>query len=140
MSDGTSGISEAAKQKLAAALGGSASETSRTQQTPGDGATNGRGTVAGGANGGRTQGATDSLESVVISIVEDATGIEREEITPKSTLDDDLNVDSLSLVDIAVRLEEEFNIEIEDEAIESVATIGKLVKLVDKRVKKAQEQ
>lgn len=110
MAHNTAGISESAKQKLAAAMGGSSAQSSSAK-------------------------APESTEDRVLAIVEDATGIDKEEITSKSTLDDDLNVDSLTLVDIAVRLEEEFNIDIEDEAINKVGTVGQLIKLVDKRTK-----
>lgn len=110
MADDTAGISESAKQKLAAAMGGGSAQSSNAK-------------------------APESTEERVVSIVEDATGIDKAEISSKSSLDDDLNVDSLTLVDIAVRLEEEFTIDIEDEAINKVGTVGQLVKLVDKRVK-----
>lgn len=109
MANDTTGISESAKQKLAAAMGDNAAQTSDAK-------------------------APESTEERVVSIVEDATGISREEISPKSSLDEDLSVDSLTLVDIAVRLEEEFNVEIEDEAINKIATVGQLVKLVEKRI------
>lgn len=109
MANDTTGISESAKQKLAAAMGGNAAQTSDAK-------------------------APESTEEGVVSIVEDATGISREEISPKSSLDEDLSVDSLTLVDIAVRLEEEFNVEIEDEAINKIATVGQLVKLVEMRI------
>ncbi|MBC2681164.1 acyl carrier protein [Corynebacterium anserum] len=109
MADNTTGISESAKQQLAAAMG-SNSPVKKSQSVP------------------------ESTESRVFAIVEDATGVDKEELTSKTTLDDDLNVDSLTLVDIAVRLEEEFNIDVEDEAINKVGTVGQLVKLVEKRL------
>ncbi|WP_408926016.1 acyl carrier protein [Corynebacterium sp. YSMAA1_1_F7] len=68
----------------------------------------------------------------VLNIVEDATGIERDELEGSKRLGDDLNIDSLSLMDIAVRLEEEFGVEVPDEDINRVKTIDELVGLVDK--------
>lgn len=70
--------------------------------------------------------------AIVLDIVEDATGIEREELEGSKRLGDDLNIDSLSLMDIAVRLEEEFGVEVPDEDINRVKTIDELVGLVDK--------
>lgn len=70
--------------------------------------------------------------SIVLDVVEDATGIEREELEGSKRLGDDLNIDSLSLMDIAVRLEEEFGVEVPDEDINRVKTIDELVGLVDK--------
>ena len=68
----------------------------------------------------------------VLDIVEDATGIERDELEGSKRLGDDLNIDSLSRMDIAVRLEEEFGVEVPDEDINRVKTIDELVGLVDK--------
>lgn len=70
--------------------------------------------------------------SIVLDVVEDATGIEREDLEGSKRLGDDLNIDSLSLMDIAVRLEEEFGVEVPDEDINRVKTIDELVGLVDK--------
>ena len=128
MAENTAGISEEQKQKLAAALGGS-DAGSDVGSTPHSSSTK---TSSKGAGDGVS---ADSVENRVMEIVEDATGVEREEITRKSSLDDDLGVDSLTLVDIAVRLEEEFNIQVEDEAINGIGNVGQLVKLVEKRVK-----
>ena len=132
MAENTAGISEEQKQKLAAALGGSAAGSdagSSVESAPRSSSTNTSSTGAGDAV------SADSVENRVMEIVEDATGVERKEITRKSSLNDDLGVDSLTLVDIAVRLEEEFNIQVEDEAINGIGNVGQLVKLVEKRVK-----
>lgn len=111
MADHTSGISDTAKQQLAAALGGSTS--AKTNPAP----------------------QKIGTEQQIINIIEDATGIEKEEITTSSSLVEDLAVDSLTLVDIAVRLEEEFTIHVEDEVINSAGTVGQLVALVEQRLK-----
>lgn len=128
MAENTAGISDEQKQKLAAALGGS-DAGSGVGSTPHSSSAK---TSSKGAGDGVS---ADSVENRVMGIVEDATGVEREEITRKSSLNDDLGVDSLTLVDIAVRLEEEFNIQVEDEAINGIGNVGQLVKLVEKRVK-----
>lgn len=119
MADNRNGISDQAKQKLAAAMGGSASKASADASS----------------HDGKRAESQQTTEQRVIALIEDATGVEREEITPKSSLVNDLNVDSLTLVDIAVRLEEEFNIAVEDEAMNKAGTVSQLVKLVDKRLK-----
>lgn len=128
MAENTAGISEEQKQKLAAALGGSDAGS-------GVGSTPNSSPTKTSTKGAGDSVSADSVENRVMEIVKDATGVEREEITRKSSLNDDLGVDSLTLVDIAVRLEEEFNIQVEDEAINSIGNVGQLVKLVEKRVK-----
>lgn len=86
-----------------------------------------------GKNGAGSAGTgKKDKRSIVLDVVEDATGIEREELEGSKRLGDDLNIDSLSLMDIAVRLEEEFGVEVPDEDINRVKTIDELVGLVDK--------
>lgn len=46
----------------------------------------------------------------------------------------DLGADSLDLVDLAMKLEDEFDIEIPDEEIEHIKSVGDLVNLLDKLV------
>lgn len=84
------------------------------------------------AGSGKNGAGEKDKRSIVLNIVEDATGIEREDLEGSKRLGDDLNIDSLSLMDIAVRLEEEFGVEVPDEDINRVKTIDELVGLVDK--------
>lgn len=84
------------------------------------------------AGSGKNGAGEKDKRSIVLDVVEDATGIEREELEGSKRLGDDLNIDSLSLMDIAVRLEEEFGVEVPDEDINRVKTIDELVGLVDK--------
>lgn len=99
----------------------------------GAGAEGTEGTAGAGKNGAGSAGSGEKdKRSIVLDVVEDATGIEREELEGSKRLGDDLNIDSLSLMDIAVRLEEEFGVEVPDEDINRVKTIDELVGLVDK--------
>lgn len=88
--------------------------------------------TAGAAGSGKNGAGEKDKRSIVLDIVEDATGIERDDLEGSKRLGDDLNIDSLSLMDIAVRLEEEFGVEVPDEDINRVKTIDELVGLVDK--------
>lgn len=88
--------------------------------------------TAGAAGSGKNGAGEKDKRSIVLDVVEDATGIEREDLEGSKRLGDDLNIDSLSLMDIAVRLEEEFGVEVPDEDINRVKTIDELVDLVDK--------
>ena len=72
------------------------------------------------------------LQGKNVLVITANTGIERDELEGPKRLGDDLNIDSLSLMDIAVRLEEEFGVEVPDEDINRVKTIDELVGLVDK--------
>lgn len=74
----------------------------------------------------------DTLERVIEQISNLWAGIDEEEICAESKLNDDLAFDSLDYVDLAVKLEEEFDIKIEDDAIDEWKTVQDVVDYVDK--------
>ena len=53
---------------------------------------------------------------------------EEDKITPETTIADDLGADSLDVVDLLMSIEDEFEIEVPDEEIENIKTVGDLVK------------
>jgi acyl carrier protein len=57
--------------------------------------------------------------------------VEEEKITPETSIVDDLGADSLDVVDLIMSLEEEFDVEIPDEEIESIKLVGDLVKYIE---------
>lgn len=114
------------ENQLAAAL------SKKLKKDGAEGAGAGAKGTAGAAGSGKNGAGEKDKRSIVLDIVEDATGIERDDLEGSKRLGDDLNIDSLSLMDIAVRLEEEFGVEVPDEDINRVKTIDELVGLVDK--------
>ncbi len=56
--------------------------------------------------------------------------VNEEDVTMDSTMDD-LEADSLDLVDIIMSLEDEFQIEISDEALESFTSVGDIVNFIE---------
>jgi len=65
----------------------------------------------------------------VKAIIMDQLGVDEEDITPKTSFQD-LNADSLDIVELVMALEEEFNLDIADEEIENIQTIEDIVKYV----------
>ncbi len=57
--------------------------------------------------------------------------VEEEYIVPEANLLRDLTLDSIDLVDVVMSLEDEFEMEISDEALEDIDTIGDLVKFIE---------
>ena len=57
--------------------------------------------------------------------------VEEEKITMESSITDDLGADSLDVVDLLMSIEDEFDMEIPDEEIENVKTVGDLVGYVE---------
>ncbi len=57
--------------------------------------------------------------------------LEEDSVTMESNIADDLGADSLDVVDMLMSLEDEFDIEIPDEEIENIKTVGQLVKYIE---------
>ncbi|MBM7867043.1 acyl carrier protein [Heliomicrobium gestii] len=67
-----------------------------------------------------------SILEKVKAIVVEQLGVEDEEVTMETSFED-LNADSLDIVELVMALEEEFDIEIPDEDAEKIKTIGAAV-------------
>jgi acyl carrier protein len=63
-------------------------------------------------------------------IVNEITGIKTEQIVPTASFVDDLDVDSLSMVEVAVAAEEKFGVRIPDEALAKLKTVGDAVAFI----------
>ncbi|MBQ2774565.1 MAG: acyl carrier protein [Clostridia bacterium] len=57
--------------------------------------------------------------------------IDRHLVTEDASISGDLGADSLDLVDLAMSIEEEFNIEVPDDALDNVRTVNDIVKFID---------
>ena len=64
-------------------------------------------------------------------IVNDITGVEQSEVTEEKAFTDDLDVDSLSMVEIIYSCEEKFGVEIPDEESKNLRTVGDAVKYIE---------
>jgi acyl carrier protein len=63
----------------------------------------------------------------VKKIVVEHLGVEEEKVTPAASFIDDLGADSLDTVELVMAFEEEFAIEIPDDAAEKITTIQKAI-------------
>lgn len=57
-------------------------------------------------------------------------GVDEDEVTMEASFEEDLNADSLDLVELIMSLEEEFGMEISDEDAESLKTVGAAVDFI----------
>lgn len=73
----------------------------------------------------------------VQSIVADQLEVSQDEIKPESNFANDLGADSLDVVELVMALEEEFDIEIPDEAAEKILTVGEAVNYISQQKEKA---
>ena len=66
----------------------------------------------------------------VISIVMEHLGVEKDKITENSSFIDDLGADSLDTVELVMAFEEEFSIEIPDDAAETITTVKDAISFI----------
>lgn len=67
----------------------------------------------------------------VKSIVADQLDVEEEKVTAEASITEELGADSLDVVDLVMSIEEEFDIEIPDEAVENIKTVGDIVSYIE---------
>jgi acyl carrier protein len=58
-------------------------------------------------------------------------GKDPDEITMTTSIIEDFDADSLDLIDLAMTLEDAFGMEVPDEELESIKTVGDIVKLIE---------
>lgn len=70
----------------------------------------------------------------VKKIVTDQLSVEASKVTPQANFANDLGADSLDTVELVMALEEEFDIEIPDEAAEKITTVQEAVNYISDKV------
>jgi acyl carrier protein len=68
----------------------------------------------------------------VKKIVVEHLGVETDKVTENANFIDDLGADSLDTVELVMAFEEEFNVEIPDDAAETIVTVGDAIKFLEK--------
>jgi acyl carrier protein len=75
---------------------------------------------------------SDTIAERVKKIVVEHLGVDEAKVSESASFIDDLGADSLDTVELVMAFEEEFGIEIPDDAAESIVTVGDAVKYIDK--------
>lgn len=70
----------------------------------------------------------------VRDILVDQLDVEEEKVTMNASIQDDLGADSLDIVDLIMSLEEEFDVEIPDDQVEGMKSVGDIVKYVEDNI------
>lgn len=73
---------------------------------------------------------TDSIFTSVQNILIDQLGVDADSVTMQSNFIDDLNADSLDIVELVMAMEQEFNISIPDEDAEKIKSVGDAVEYI----------
>ena len=67
----------------------------------------------------------------VKAILAEQFDVEEDKITADTDLQEDLGADSLDVVDLLMSIEDEFEVEVPDEEIENIETVGSLVSYIE---------
>ena len=69
----------------------------------------------------------DKVKSIII----DQLDVDEEKVTLNANIQDDLGADSLDIVDLVMSFEDEFDLEIPDDQVETIKTVGDVVKYIE---------
>ena len=75
----------------------------------------------------------DDILGKVQKIVSEQLGVDVAEVKPEASFANDLGADSLDTVELVMALEEEFDIDIPDEAAESIGTVQPAVDFIKEK-------
>jgi acyl carrier protein len=77
-----------------------------------------------------------SVKDRVIEIVCENLGVNKEQVTEKTSFIEDVGADSLDIVELIMELEEEFEINIPDEQAEKIKTVGEAIEYIEREIAK----
>ncbi len=72
----------------------------------------------------------DKVVDEVRSILVEQLGVDASDVTEEASFQEDLNADSLDLVELIMEMEDRFKVKIPDEEAEKITTVGKAVDYV----------
>ena len=75
---------------------------------------------------------TEEIRAELADIVNEVTGIPADDVQLEKSFTDDLDVDSLSMVEVVVAAEEKFSVRIPDDAVKDLKTVGDAVSYIEK--------
>ena len=73
----------------------------------------------------------ENILADLAAILEEVAGVNPEDVTPEKSFVDDLDVDSLSMVEVAMAVEEKFNAKIPDDELSNLKTVGDAVTYIE---------
>ena len=76
-----------------------------------------------------------SIQEEVVEIVVEQLGVDKSEVTLDKSFVEDLNADSLDLTELIMTFEERFGLDIDEETVKTLRTVGDVVKYVESKKK-----
>lgn len=74
------------------------------------------------------------IESKLTDVLVDELGLERDKVTSDATFEEDLEVDSLGVVELLMALEDSFGVTIADDEAEKIVTVSQAVDVVEQKL------
>jgi acyl carrier protein len=74
----------------------------------------------------------DEITAGLAEILEEVAGVNPDDVTEGKSFTDDLDVDSLSMVEVVVAAEEKFGVKIPDDEVQNLKTVGDAVSYIEK--------
>ena len=72
----------------------------------------------------------EEIQTGLGEIIDEVAGVPADEVTPGKSFVDDLDIDSLSMVEIAVAAQDEFGVEIPDEQLKNLKTVKDVLNFI----------
>jgi acyl carrier protein len=92
-----------------------------------------RGVARRGAKGGIVNTMSQDILNRVKKVTVEELGVKEEEVTETASFQEDLGADSLDVVELVMALEDEFGIDIPDEEVGEIKTVGDAVNYIEKK-------
>lgn len=73
-----------------------------------------------------------SIKDKVVEVIVEQLNVNADQCLPEAKFIEDLGADSLDTVELVMRLEEEFGVEIPDEESENILTVGDAISFIEK--------
>jgi acyl carrier protein len=74
----------------------------------------------------------DDISSGLAEILEEVAGVNPDDVAEDKSFTDDLDVDSLSMVEVVVAAEERFGVKIPDDEVQNLKTVGDAISYIEK--------
>ena len=71
------------------------------------------------------------VAALVTQIIVEQLGVDADKVTNEASFSDDLNADSLEVVQIVMEIEEAFDLEIPDKAADKIITVGDAIRFIE---------
>ncbi|MGH3737901.1 MAG: acyl carrier protein [Micromonosporaceae bacterium] len=72
------------------------------------------------------------IQDGLAEILDEVAGVNADDVDPGKSFTDDLDVDSLSMVEVVVAAEEKFGVKIPDDEVQNLKTVGDAISYIQK--------